>query len=94
MFLIGLPAPLLTERLATGIQTLCRVLGLYGSPLPAVHQVGDRLLTALRPRGADRPTSAFVRDLATSLGMSESWTLDFIVETYRKRFGFDHPDAH
>jgi hypothetical protein len=39
----------------------------------------------------DRNTSAFVLELSTHLGKSESWTLDLIIHAYAKRFGFEPP---
>jgi hypothetical protein len=51
------------------------------------HVVDDREIAVL-----DRHTSAFVFDLAQAIGMTESWVLDFIIETYAKRFGFEPPE--
>ena len=57
-----------------------------GSNVLGTHVVDEEPIAVL-----DRHTSAFARDLSQSLGQNESWTLDFIVETYARRFGFDYP---
>ena len=55
--------------------------------------LGTHLVDEVPIAVLDRHTSAFVSALAQSLGMSESWVLDFIIETYATKFGFNHPNA-
>jgi hypothetical protein len=57
-----------------------------GSNLVGTHMVDDEPIAVL-----DGPASTFVRELSQSLGTSRSWTLDLIVTTYAKTFGFDPP---